>query len=248
MLIWQLIIVQVFTFVFIILFLRWLLHGQINRAVKRLRQLNRENREREEALKKETERAKQEIEREIKEGKDKSTQIKKQAKEEAEKKRRDIIYKSKEEATRIIEEGKRDLERTKKDFILDIQHKAVILASNMVRYLITEKAEKNFHLQAVNELIEEMRKLSADKLKAEGDTAEIISTYPLLPEQKDKIKKILSSKLDKNINLKEKVDKNIVAGLTIKLGGFSVIDGSIQGKIKKILPMVKEEMKEFYNN
>jgi len=60
--------------------------------------------------------------------------------------------------------------------------------------------------------------------------------------QRKKIKEILSSKLGRDIELVESIDKDIVDGLVIKLGGF-VIDGSIKNKLKKILPLMREKVK-----
>lgn len=245
---WQLIIVQIFTFIFIILFLKWLLHSQINRALVKLRQLNKENMEKAEVLRKETGKAKQEIDREIAEGRKEALRIKEQAREDAESKRKEIIYKSREEAKRIVEEGKRDLERNRKDFMIDMQNKIAAIAVDMIKCLLSEGGKRSFHVQFIDELIEEMRKLSAEELRAEGDIAEIVSTYPLSTEQREEIREILSSKLDKSINLEEKLDESLVAGLIVKLGGFSVIDGSVQSKMKKLFPMVKEEIKRFYNS
>lgn len=247
MLIWQIAVIQIITFVLIVLFIRWLLHSQISQAVIRLKKLNRENRQREQALKEETERARQEIKREIAEGKEKASQIEDQAKEEAEKKRRDMIYNAKEQASRIIEEGKKDVARNKKDFILDMQNKAVFLATKMLEHLLTRQAKEALHLQFVDEVIEEVNRLPADKLKAEGNSAEIVSVCALRQDQVKKIKTILSSKLNRDINLKEKTDPSLIAGLLIELEGFSIIDGTMKARIKKILPLMKEEAKQIYS-
>lgn len=246
MLIWQLAIVQIVTFIFIVLFLRWLLHSQISRAVLRLKKLNKENREREQALKEETERARQEIEREIEEGKQKAQETQDQAKEESEKKRRDIIYNAKEEAGRIIQEGKKDVERNRKDFILDMQNKAVSLATEMIKYLLTNQMKETLHRQFVDEVIKEVQELPDEKLKTEGNSAEIVSVYSLDKTQVEKIKEVLSSKLKRDIEIKEKTDKSLVSGLLIKLEGFSIIDGTTKARIKKILPLMKEKAKQIY--
>jgi F-type H+-transporting ATPase subunit b len=246
MLIWQLAIIQIVTFILIVLFLRWLLHSQISRAVLRLKKLNKENREREQVLKEETERTRQEIEREIEEGKQKAQEAQDKAKEEAEQKRRDIIYNAKEEAGRIIQEGKKDVERNKKDFILDMQNKAVFLATKMVEQLLTKQMKQALHRQFVDEIIKEVQELPAEKLKTEGDSAEVVSICKLDKEQTEKIKSILSSKINRDVRIEEKVDENLVAGLLIKLEGFSIIDGTTKARIKKILPLMKEEAKQIY--
>ena len=60
--------------------------------------------------------------------------------------------------------------------------------------------------------------------------------------QKKRLKEALSSKLKRDVELVEKIDKEIIDGLIVKLGGF-VIDGSIKNKFKKILPMMKDKAK-----
>lgn len=243
MLIWQLVLIQVVFFIFIILFLRWLFYSHISGALRRLQQLNQENLEREKALREELERAKREAQREIEQGRQEAENIKAKAREEAEKNREDMLDKTRKEAKRLINEALRDCQRKKIELTLELQGKAVFLATDMIRYIFTEQNQQNLHLQLVNELIGEIERLEVDKIKAEGDKAEVVSSYKLKDEQKKKLKEVLSAKLNRAVTLTEKIDADIVAGLVIKLGGF-VIDGSIRNKLKKILPVMKEKAKE----
>lgn len=243
MLLWQLILIQIATFVLIILFLRWLLYSHIGRALKRLQQLNQQNLEKEKALKDELERANRRVEGEIERGKIDAESIKEKAREDAEREARKILEVSQREAKRIISEGERDNERRYKDLLLRMQDKAVYLAMDIIRYIFTEGGQKNLQIQLIDELVSEIGGLEKEKLKSEGNNAEIISAFPLEDEQSKRLKKVLSSKLNRNIALTVKNDQEIIAGLIIKLGGF-VIDGSIKNKLKKILPLMKERSKE----
>lgn len=244
MLIWQLIIIQIITFIFIVFFIRWLLGGQIAKAVKRLRQLNQENRAKEEALKKEEEMAKKEIEGEIKAGRQEAEKIKQTAQEEAERKEVKLLQDAKEKANRIVSEGKKDLQKQKKDFILSMQNKAIDLAVEMMAYLLTEKTEKNIHDQFTDEVIAALDEFSPDKIKSEGDKAEIVSAFELTQAQKDKIKDILSKKIGKDIEIIQQIDKKLAGGLIIKLGGFTVVDGSIKRRFQKLIPLMKEKIED----
>lgn len=240
--IWQLILIQLVTFIFIILFLRWLLSTHIGQALKRLQQLNQQNMEKEKALKEELERAAKEVKRKLEEGHQQAEDIRKQARVDSEKDRENMLIRAKEEAQVMVSGAVRDCQRKKTEFALEMQQKAVYLAADMVGYIFTEQNQKDLHAKLIDELISDIKNLGQDKVKAEGDKAKLISAYELNDNQRKKIKEILSSKLGRDIELVESIDKDIVDGLVIKLGGF-VIDGSIKNKLKKILPLMREKVK-----
>lgn len=243
MLIWQLVLIQIVTFIFIILFLRWLLYSHISRALMRLKQLNQQNLEKERALKEEFERAKREVEREIEQGRRQAEAIREQAREEAEKDREEMLARARKEAKRLVNEALRDCQRKRTELTLQMQEKAVYLACDMIRYIFTEQGREDLHTRLIDELIDEVEKFKDEKLKVEGNQAEVICAHSLTDKQQKRLKEILSFKLNRDISLTEKVDESIVAGLIIKLGGF-IIDGSVRNKLKKILPMMKEKAKE----
>ena len=245
MLIWQLVLIQIVTFVLIILFLRWLLYSHISRALRRLQKLNQENLEKERALKEELERAKREAEREIAEGRRQAENIRAQAREETEKNREDMLGKARREAKRLINEAIKDSQRKRAELTLEMQEKAVYLATDMVRYIFTERGREDLDIRLVDELLGEIEKLEKEKVKAraEDNKAEVVCACALKDAQKKRLKEALSSKLNRSITLTEKIDEGIVAGLIIKLGAF-VIDGSVKNKLKKILPIMKEKAKE----
>ena len=240
MLIWQLISIQAVTFVFIVLFLRWLLHNHIGRAFKRLQKLTQENLEKRKALKEELEMAKKEVEREIEKGRQEAENIKEQAQKEAERNKEDMLIKVKKEAKRLINEAVRDAQRKKAELTLEMQGRAINLAVDMIKYILTEQGGKNLGAQLIDELIIEIENLEGGKITGEGNQAEVICAFALTDKQKKRLKEVLSSKLNRDILLAEKIDKEIIAGLIIKLREF-VIDGSIKNKLRKVLLMVKDE-------
>jgi F0F1-type ATP synthase membrane subunit b/b' len=243
MLIWQIIIIQIVTFTLIVLFLRWLLYSHISRALERLQKLNQQNLEKEKVLKEELERARKQAEIEIQQGKLEAENIKEQAKEDGEKTRRNLLDASKEEAKRIVNEGVRDSQRKYNDLLLEMQDKAVYLAVDIVRYIFTEKIHQALHTQIIDELIEDVSRLDKEKIRAQGDKAEIVCAYPLGVEQKQKLQQALSNKLERNIVLEETFEPEVVGGMIIRLSGFVVIDGSIKNKFKRILPIMKDKVR-----
>ncbi|MDD5116407.1 MAG: F0F1 ATP synthase subunit delta [Candidatus Omnitrophica bacterium] len=241
MLVWQIILIQIATFTLIVLFLRWLLYSHISRALERLQKLNQQNMEKEKVLKEEFERARKQAETEIQQGRLEAENIKEQAKEEGEKARRSLLESSKEEAKRIVNEGVRDSQRKYNDLLLDMQDKAVYLAADIVKYIFTERIRKVLHEQVIDELIDDVDGLDKEKIRAQGDRAEIVCAFPLEEHQKQRLQQALSNKLERNIVLEEAIEPEIVGGLIIRLSGFVVIDGSIRNKFKRILPVMKDK-------
>ncbi|MDD5128477.1 MAG: F0F1 ATP synthase subunit delta [Candidatus Omnitrophica bacterium] len=244
MLVWQIILIQIATFTLIVLFLRWLLYSHISRALDRLQRLNQQNLEKEKVLKEEFERARKQAEVEIQQGKLEAENIKEQAKEEGEKTRRNLLETSKEEAKRIVSEGMRDSQRKYNDLLLDMQDKAVYLAADIVKYIFTERIRKVLHEQVIDELIDDVSGLDKEKIRAQGDKAEIVCAYSLGEAQKQRLQQALSNKLERNIIIEETIDPEIVGGLIIRLSGFVVIDGSIRNKFKRIVPIMKDRARE----
>ena len=241
MLVWQIILIQMATFTLIVLFLRWLLYSHISKALERLQKLNQQNLEKEKVLKEEFERAKKQAELEIQQGKIEAENIKEQAKEDGEKTRRNLLESSKEEAKRIVNEGMRDSQRKYNDLLLSMQDKAVYLAVDIVRYIFTERIRQALHVQVIDELIDDVASLDKEKIRAQGDRAEIVSAYSLGPDQEQRLQKALSNKLERNIILEETIDPEVVGGMIIRLSGFVVIDGSIKNKFKRVLPIMKDK-------
>lgn len=241
----RLILIQIVTFVFIVLFLRRLLYNQIARAVKRLQKLNQQNMQKEMILKEEIERAKKEADLEIKKSNVQAEEIKEEAREEAERLREETIEKSKQEAKRIIGEAVKDIKRKQNEFVLEMENKTVHVAADIVRYIFTDKGLGNLHLKLIDELIEDIRDLDEGRIdtKTKEDKAEVVSAYALQDKQKEKLKTILSSKLGTDITLTERLSPEVVAGLIVKMGSF-IIDGSIENKLKKVVPMMKKKMRE----
>jgi len=240
--IWQMILVQLVTFIFIILFLRWLLRVHIGQALRRLQHLNQQNLEKEKALKEELERARKEVKRKIEEGQRQAEDIKKQARKEAEKDRENMFIGARRESQRMINNAARDCQSKRTELTLEMQQKSIYLAIEMIKHIFSEQNQQDLHIKLIDELIDEIKRLEPGKVKADGEEAEVICAYALAANQRKRLKEALSSKLKRDIELVESIDKEIIDGFIVKLGGF-VIDGSIRNKFKKILPMMKEKAK-----
>lgn len=76
-----------------------------------------------------------------------------------------------------------------------------------------------------------------EALRAEQEQTmdvEIISAYELSPEQSDTLKAALHKKYNKEISITSRVDQSLVGGAIIRAGDI-VIDGSVKGRLKKLV-------------
>jgi F0F1-type ATP synthase delta subunit len=239
MLIWQLILIQAITALGIFIFLRLLFSRDLSAALKRLQELQRQNIEKEIALNKEFELAKQERQAEIEKGRDEAKKLKDLARQEAEKAKEQALLKAKQEAETLLAHAAQERELLKHQLSQQIEETSVNLALGMIRDIFSQEARQELQRELVDELITELRKIEKEKLKVETKKALVVSSYPLLDNQKNAVRTILQDTLGCPIELEEKTDTAIISGLIINLGGL-ILDGSLQNKLRKIIPSIKK--------
>ena len=89
----------------------------------------------------------------------------------------------------------------------------------------------------LKEKVKEMEKIHLEKQNI--IVAHIKSVIPLNEEQKSVLVEKLSKKYEKNIMLKEQLDKSLIGGLYVRIGD-DVIDGTIKGKFEEIRKRVSK--------
>jgi len=236
----QLIFIQVVTFAGLIFVLRILFHRQLSVALTRLKVLHEQNLAREEELKKELDEIKLQRERELAKAKEEADQIIKEAKAKSEKINLDIQTQVKIEAQKLLNKAHSDIERKEKELVTGYHKHAIDLSVEMFKFVLTEQGREALGHQLVSELIDEIENLEQDKFTVKTKEIKILSSCPLSANEKEKLIKILSKKMGIDVILQESLEPGIIAGLIINIGALT-IDGSIDSKLKKIIPYLKIE-------
>ena len=236
----ELILLQVITFVVIILVLRSLFGAQLKSALARLQLLHQENLDKEEILNKELERAKVQSENEIARAKEEAKQIVEAARASAEKIAQETSEHAHLEIQKILTEANARAQKLEGEILASVDDKALKLAEDLIRYTFTQKGLEILHASLIDALIEDFQDIDKSQLAMKSDKAEVSCPIALTQEEKQKLQGILADKLGHSVSLEEKSDPGLIAGLIIQLGGL-VVDGSLKSKLAKSLAAMRQK-------
>lgn len=240
MLIIQLIIIQVITFVALVLVLRKIMYSASFMETKRLQQLSQENEKRTRELAKKIEEAETEYKRKIYGAEEEARRLKAQAGAEIEKLKEEAMDKAKQESERIINQALNAKEKIREEIEAQLQDKSITLASKLIARVLASRNQRLLHEGLIDEIVEEIEKIEPAKLRVKTGTGQLIAPYEVPKNKKEKMISLLSQKTGKEISLEEKIDPETIAGATIKLGSL-VIDGSLAGKLTEAAEIIKKE-------
>jgi F-type H+-transporting ATPase subunit b len=232
MFIFQLIIVQVVTFIALVFVLRKLLFTEASSQVKRLKALNAENEKKQEELKKKIEGQEAEYNARIKKAEDDAGRVKEEAMKEIEAQRSQAQERAKEEAEKIISQARNNKEKMREEIRAELEEKATHFACSLVKEAFEEKTFENAHNELFSGVTGGLEQIDEKKISHKVTAAEITTAFPLGAQERDKIKKVLSTKAGRALELKEKEDKALIAGVIIKIGDL-IIDGSLANRLEE---------------
>ncbi|MBI5872841.1 MAG: F0F1 ATP synthase subunit delta [Candidatus Omnitrophica bacterium] len=230
----SLILLQVVTFVVILLVMRFLFGSQLKSALNRLQVLHQDSLEKEEILNKELERAKTQVDAEIARAKEEAKLIVDTAKRNAEKLGLEASARAQAEAKKMLDESTDKAKRLEAEILASSEEKALTLAQELIRFTLAQTDQKALHTQLIDEFIEELKKVDKEKLTVATDHALVLTPQAMTSQEQQVLKAVLSSKLGIPVSLEEKVDVSIVGGMVVKLGGL-IIDGSLKNKFNRAL-------------
>ncbi|MBN2831218.1 MAG: F0F1 ATP synthase subunit delta [Candidatus Omnitrophica bacterium] len=230
----NLLIVQIITFIGIVLLLRFLFTRHLKSALARLNTLHEENLAKEEELNEELRRAKEQSDVLIAQSREEADLIIAEANKDAQRIRMNMEEQARKQAEKIICDSRIDSEKIQKNALKDIQGQSIELALKMISELLTETDKVALQYELANGIIEEISRLPKEQFSVSGGEVNVTSSFPLLERQSNEIKNILSDKSGSPVNLNQKLDPGIIGGLIVEMGGM-VIDGTLKNKLQRIV-------------
>ncbi|HOW42497.1 MAG TPA: F0F1 ATP synthase subunit delta [Candidatus Omnitrophota bacterium] len=165
-----------------------------------------------------------------KEAQQKSEELLKEAAQEKEK----VIAAAHLQADEVIKQADAARLALLADMDKKVDERAVVKAVELLSQSLPESVRSHMHERWVADLIGTSFE-QLDRLKIPGDVhiAEVVSAFALSPEQREMLAAKLSEKIGRQMEVQEKVDPAIIAGLIVTIGSL-FFDGSVRFKIQEV--------------
>ena len=236
----KLILLQVLTFVVIIILLRFFFGSQLSSALNRLQVLHQESLEKEEVLTKEIDKARIQAENEIARSKETAKAIVDEARKTADQTIQQAAEDAQTQAKKLLADAQERCRKIEVEVRAETEKKAVVIARDLIGMIFSAAGQERFHRELIEELIDDLGRVDKEKLAIKASRAEIAASVPLTSEEKDKLSKVLSARLGYALPLEERVDPDLIMGMVLKLGGL-VVDGSLKNKLNKALVALQSQ-------
>ncbi len=239
MLIFQLIIIQVLTFLALVFVLRKIMYSASYLETKRLQQLSEENSKKAQELAAKLEDAHRQCQEKVESAEIEAKRLKAQAEEEIQKLKEDVLNKARAEGERIVNQALNTKEKLKEEIESRMTERSIEQSLKLIHVVLSAQNQLSLHQGLVDNILEEIEKTGPEKLKINIHQGKLLTPYEIAKPKKEKIIAVLSKKSGKEISLEEEIDKNIIAGITIKLGSL-IIDGSLANRLKEAAENLKK--------
>lgn len=232
MLIFSIVVFQIFIFIGLIYFLQRILGRNVVSATRHLEEMNQDYDKRE-----------REVNRRLQEIKQKSEKMLSDARNEAEKQRAQILKESEKEKDNILKEARsksediiKQADRSRQALLSELESRISKEAINKACELIENTLPDDFKQDVHSHWIEDLISTGFEKMNnltiLEGiKEAKVVSAFPLTASQRKDLSKKIKVLLGRDIVLNEEVDSKIVVGIVVTIGNL-VLDGSLRNKIQ----------------
>lgn len=240
------IVINLVTFLAMVLVFRKVMISSSYDETKRLQQQNLENSRKAVELEQKIEEAEKHYKEKLVRAEDEIRKLKERAIKEAEILKEQIVTKAKEERDRLIEQAINAREKLREDIESGLVEKSLELSRRIVTEIFNSEHQKLVYDVFLKEVFEAMEKMDLGTLKgvipgtvpvpahsSAGITqCRVQSSHALDPHQREKLIKILSERVGEKVSMEEVTDKGLIAGIIVQIGSFR-IDGSLAAKFRK---------------
>jgi len=235
----QLIIVQVIIVGGIVFAMRYFLTRNITRATAHLERLSQDYNRKEKEAGKHLEEAEAQSGKILSKAQEEAREIQAKISKEAQEEKTRILKETHLQSEQIIKQADKTREFLVQEINQRIEKEAVQKACELVREAIPDKLRRETHSHQFRELIKDgLEELDRLHLPDGIQEIHIISAHQLTPDEQGILKEKIKNRMGDNIEIKEKTDPDLIAGLIITIGSL-VIDGSLRYTIQEAAKNVK---------
>lgn len=159
-----------------------------------------------------------------------------EATERADAAAKEIIAQAEAQANKIREEARLEAAQERDRILLELRGQIASLAIAAAQKLIGEALDEKRQHALLEEFFSGVKSgkvVVLENVELSGDSAEVISALPLLPQEQETVKKDILSKMGEQATVSFRVDPSIMGGLLVKVGD-KILDGSVVGQLENL--------------
>jgi len=232
MVMFQFIVLQILVFSGVIYFLKKIVYGDTESAIKRLGHVYQDLLNKQNELTQKIEQAEKEYQAKKEEGSAIIDKMKYDAMDDMRKKEDEIVKKARAEAEDIINKAHAAKDQFYREIEKELSRKMIDFISGLMGDVFTEKLAQPVHDVLVNDYLARAKDFDLSNVDAALTEIGVRSALPLQKEVMEQLNTLLTTKLKRQITLVEKADKTLVAGIALEFGTL-LLDGSLSNSVRE---------------
>lgn len=234
------IIINLVTFLALVFVFRKIMFSSSYTETKRLQELNIENTRKARELEEKIDEAERQYKEKIVQAEDEIKKLKERAEEEAERIREQAIANGREERERLIGQAINAREKLREEIEGEFLEKSLEFARRIITEVLSAESQRLVYDRFLEEVCVELAQVDQAVFRGLDlrSSLQVRSSHPFSPLQRERLEKILSDKTGGHAGMDEITDKELIAGVVIRLGSL-VIDGSLAARFRKAAEAVR---------
>lgn len=238
----QFIILQIIVFSAVVYFLKKILSGDTESAVKRLGIVYEDLLKKQKDLTEKLEAAEKEYQSKKEESATIADKLASQAMDDVRKKEEEILKKARAEAEDILSKAHGSRDQFAREMEVAASKKMVDFSADLLKNVYDDKVKVLIHGHFIKNFIEQAKKSDLASVDLQGQHPTIRTAIALKKEEKDQLCQVLAERLgSRDIQIDEAIDETLIAGVAMQIGTL-VLDGSFANALKEAAFQAKEKL------
>ena len=238
----QFIILQIVVFSAVVYFLKKILSGDTESAVKRLGIVYEDLLRKQKELTEKLESAEKEYQAKKEEASTIADKLANQAMDETHKKEDEVLKKARAEAEDILAKAHNSRGQFEKDMEIVASKKMVDFVASLLKNVYDDKLRLMIHEQFVLSFVDQVKQSDLGTMDIKGQRPVIRTAFALKKNEKDMLRQVLAEKLGlPTLDVDEVVDELLVAGVAVQIGTL-MLSGSFANAVKDAASQLKEKL------
>ncbi|MDD4294497.1 MAG: F0F1 ATP synthase subunit delta [Candidatus Omnitrophica bacterium] len=233
-------------FSFLIFYLKKIMAGDTETAMRRLNDAYEEISKKKEELAEKIRQAQEEYEMRKKEADEVASKIKDEAEKEMYEKRDAVIKKAHEDSERMVVEAVGMKDKIREQILKEEKLRSVDACEEILVRVFSGIVREKMNAILISDFLEELKTIDMEHIPPNVEEIEIVTPTPVSEDVSRDIVERIKQRIGRELAYKNSEDESIVGGVQIKFGSL-ILDGSVAGKIKEKSLEVRKEIEEQAN-